>query len=336
MEHTQKNMRILVISGSSRKTTNYSAAESKGTFFVERVASLLPKDWIVDTCNLGNDFGMPKIQACNACVSTSMALCCWPCNCYKRHSFYEPDLMWDEDLYGRIYAADAILIVAPVYWYGPTSSLKLLFDRLVCANGGNPNEKLIHRKDANLAAALENSPEWKALSLNHLEGRTAAFFVYGDGGADEADENGIPLILKHKTYFDAQKEASITGAFRAYEPLIFQLRYSGIEVPDKLVQHLVIGKGQKYNKNQINALKQNLRVLEKFDSWVHDVKTFVEQKGKVKPGKYPVPLRKPDSKMNPFIRQIQLLTRKTLGSVSMHPLGYFVARYILKKRRLEK
>ncbi len=62
-------------------------------------------------------------------------------------------------------------------------------------NGGNPRGDL-----------LEHSPEWDALSLNHLEGRTAAFFCYGDGGGDELDDTGRPRILRHKHYFDPDKE----------------------------------------------------------------------------------------------------------------------------------
>jgi len=136
-------MRIFVVAGSSRRKTNCPAADSKASFFAERIKEKLSTDWTVDILNIGNDYVLPKIQSCNGCVSTSMALCVWPCNCYKRHDFFEPDLMWDEDVYGRIYAADAILICSPINWYGPTSSIKLIFDRLVCANGGNPREDLI-------------------------------------------------------------------------------------------------------------------------------------------------------------------------------------------------
>ena len=31
--------------------------------------------------------------------------------------------------------------------HGPTSNLKLMFDRLVCMNGGNPREELIEHKN---------------------------------------------------------------------------------------------------------------------------------------------------------------------------------------------
>ncbi len=43
--------------------------------------------------------------------------------------------------------ADAWAIIAPVNWYSCTSNLKLMFDRLVCMNGGNPDEKTIDHKN---------------------------------------------------------------------------------------------------------------------------------------------------------------------------------------------
>jgi len=333
---SDKAIRVFVVAGSSRRIINCPAADSKAKFFAERVKEKLPKDWIIDIFNIGNDYVLPKIQSCNACVSTSMALCVWPCNCYERHSFFEPDLMWDEDIYGRIYAADAILICAPVNWYNATSSIKMMFDRLICANGGNPDEKLIGHKDGALAAELENNPRWKELSLNHLEGRTASFFTYGDEGGDELDSDGRPLILKHKEYFDSEKEEEVSANLEAYKPIIWQCRYSGIEVPEHLIKQVDFGQGGKYSNNQIEQLKEDKEVLSEFDQWVDEVATFLRKKGKVLPSKYPVPLRKPDSQMHPFLRQLQLLMRTVIGNLWIHSLGYFVSRYYAKKLRLVK
>jgi hypothetical protein len=162
-----------------------------------RMADLLPQEWEIDYEDLGNVYGRARIQSCNACVSTSMALCVWPCNCYEKGHKKEPDLMWDLDMYARLDLADAWAIIGPINWYGPTSNLKLMFDRLVCMNGGNPREDLIEHKDAELAMALEHTPEWEGMSLNHLEGRTAGFFCYGDAGGDELDPEGRPKLLKH-------------------------------------------------------------------------------------------------------------------------------------------
>ena len=87
-------------------------------------------------------------------------------------------------------------MVGPVNWYGPSSNLKLMFGRLVCMNGGNPDEATIDHNDPEKAVALEHAPEWAAMSVNHLEGRTAGFFCYGDGGGDELDAVGRTTVLR--------------------------------------------------------------------------------------------------------------------------------------------
>jgi len=335
MERSDK-IRIFIVAGSSRGVTNCPAADSKASFFAQRAQELLPKDWIVDVFNLANDFVLPKIQSCNACVSTSMALCVWPCNCYEKHSFLEPDLMWDEDVYARIYAADAILVCAPVNWYGPTSSMKMLFDRLICANGGNPDESLINHKDGSLAAQLENSPRWQDLSVNHLEGRTAAFFVYGDNGGDEIAPDGRPSILKHKEYFDPEGENHFNNPDHAYGPIIWQCRYSGIEVPEHLIEAINFGLGGKYSNNQIPHLKEDKDTLAAFDKWVSAVAEFVQKKGKAPAGKYPVFLTGADSAMPVFWRQLQLLLRTCCGGLWLHSIGYFTSRRAARKLRLYK
>jgi len=141
-----------------------------------RMAERLPQEWEIDYEDLGNVFSRARIQSSNACVFTAMALCVWPCNCYENANKDEPDLMWDLDLYARLDLADAWAILGPVNWHAPTSNLKLMLDRLVCTNGGNPREELIDHKNPEKAMRLERSPEWGELSVNHLEGRTVGFF----------------------------------------------------------------------------------------------------------------------------------------------------------------
>ena len=250
-----------------------------------RMVELLPQDWEIDLEDLANVFAREHIQSCNACVSTSMALCVWPCNCYRPNDKFEPDLMWNLDLYSRFDLADAWAFIAPVNWYGPTSNMKLLFDRLVCMNGGNPCEELIEHKNPELAMHLEHSDQWKELSINHLEGRTAAFFSYGDGGGDELDTEGKPKILEHKEYFDPQDEP-FKQMRDAYAPLVWQCRYGGVEVPDQLWKYIEFGKDKKYSDNQAEHMVQEPAVIEQFEQWVADFAAFVAEKGKVKPGKY--------------------------------------------------
>ena len=79
------------------------------------------------------------------------------------------------------------------------------------------------------------------MSQNHLEGRSAAFFCYGDGGGDELDQSGRPKILRHPSYFDPAMEP-FASMRDTYAPLVWQCRYSGIEVPDPLWRYVEFGR----------------------------------------------------------------------------------------------
>ena len=147
----QRPFRVFIISGSDRRQYNWPGVDSKARALMLRMADRLPRQWEIDYEDLGNVYGCARIQSCNACVSTSMALCVWPCNCYEKNNKKEADLMWDLDMYARLDLADAWAIIGPINWYAPTSNLKLMFDRLVCMNGGNPREKTITHKDPELA-----------------------------------------------------------------------------------------------------------------------------------------------------------------------------------------
>jgi hypothetical protein len=281
----ERPFRVLIISGSNRRQYNCPGVDSKSRALMLRMADRLPTEWEIDYEDLGNVFARAHIASCNACVSSSMALCCWPCNCYAKDSKLEPDLMWDLDLYARLDLADAWAIVGPVNWYAPTSNLKLMFDWLVCMNGGNPREDLIEHKNAELAMKLEHSPEWEELSKNHLEGRTAAFFCYGDGGGDELDGAGRPKILKRKHYFDPVDEP-FDDMRQTYAPLVWQCRYGGVEVPDRLWTYVEFGQGKKYSDNQAEHMATETTVFEDFDRWTDAFAEFVAAKGKVEPNEH--------------------------------------------------
>ncbi len=281
----ERPFRILIISGSDRRQYNCPGVDSKSRTLMLKMAEMLPQDWEIDYEDLGNVYARARIQSCNACVSTSMALCVYPCNCYEKDSSKESDLMWDLDMYARFDMADAWAIIGPINWYSCSSNLKLMFDRMVCMNGGNPDEKTIDHKNPEKAMALEHTEEWATLSMNHLEGRTAAFFCYGDEGGDEMDENNIPKILEHKNYFDGEAEP-FENERNAYAPLVWQCRYGGVEVPDNLWAHATSGKGKKYSDNQAEDLVKDNDFMQTFNTWVKDFELFVGKKGKVQPNKH--------------------------------------------------
>jgi hypothetical protein len=134
---------------------------------------------------------------------------------------------------------------------------------------------------------LEDSPEWQAMSLNHLEGRTAAFFCYGDGGGNELDSTGRPKLLDraHKHYFEPEQEP-FENDRDSYAPLVWQCRYGGVEVPDALWQYVEFGKNEAYSDNQAEHLSRHQNVFAELNAWTDRFAQFVTSKGKVEPGKY--------------------------------------------------
>lgn len=74
------------------------------------------------------------------------------------------------------------MIVTPVNWYQAPSGLKAMIDRLVCADGGNPDPTSTHGKDAAAAKALELKG-WPY--PRHLAGRLFSVIVHGDASGTE-------------------------------------------------------------------------------------------------------------------------------------------------------
>jgi len=130
---------------------------------------------ILDLSRVVSEYGR-NIHPCKACFSTAAPLCHWPCSCYPNHSLGQTH-DWMNEIYPMWVAAHGVMIVTPVHWYQATSPLKLMIDRLVCADGGNPDPTLTGGKDAKLAKSIElagwNYPR-------HLEGRFFSIVVHGD------------------------------------------------------------------------------------------------------------------------------------------------------------
>ena len=130
--------RVLIVSGAARHDQTCPGEMSK-TF---RLASLARGEVeragvecdFLDLSLLTAQYGR-QILPCKACVSTAMPLCHWPCSCYPNHAMGQVN-DWMHELYPRWVAAHGVLIITPVYWYQAPSVLKLLIDRLVCADGG--------------------------------------------------------------------------------------------------------------------------------------------------------------------------------------------------------
>jgi len=130
---------------------------------------------VLDLSRLTSDYSR-HIHPCKSCVSTAMPLCHWPCSCYPNHATRQTS-DWMAEIYEMWVRAHGVILLTPVYWWQATSPLKLMIDRLVCADGGNPDPTSTHGKKPEEAKALEEKG-WDY--PKHLAGRTYGVVVHGD------------------------------------------------------------------------------------------------------------------------------------------------------------
>jgi multimeric flavodoxin WrbA len=177
--------RILLINGSTRSEHTCPGEMSKTWRLLELADKVIrgAPGFECDILNLSvlaSEYNR-VIYPCKSCVSTAMPLCHWPCSCYPNHSLQQNN-DWMNEIYPRWVQAHGIMIVAPVNWYQVSSAFKLMMDRLVCADGGNPDPTSTHGKNPKEAKEIELAG-WDY--PRHLAGRTFGIFAHGDSAGAE-------------------------------------------------------------------------------------------------------------------------------------------------------
>jgi multimeric flavodoxin WrbA len=172
--------RILLINCSSRSEHTCPSEMSKSYRLVQIARKIIEGSSkthieVLDLSRLASEYGR-NIYPCKACFSTSPALCHWPCSCYPNYSLGQTH-DWMNDIYPLWVEAHGVMIITPVNWYQVSSPLKLMMDRLVCADGGNPDPTRTHGKDAAEAKEIELAG-WEY--PRHLAGRLFSVVVHGD------------------------------------------------------------------------------------------------------------------------------------------------------------
>jgi multimeric flavodoxin WrbA len=209
--------RILLINGSSRSEHSCPGEMSKSWRMVELArARFLETGFAVDVLDLSrltSEFGK-QIHPCKSCVSTSMALCHWPCSCYPNYSLGQTD-DWMNEIYPLWVAAHGIMIVAPVNWYHASTALKSMMDRMVCADGGNPDPSSTHGKTASEAKALELEG-WSY--PRHLAGRYFGLVVHGDSVGAETLRRSLADWLTDMKLISAGAMAESDGYIGYMKP----------------------------------------------------------------------------------------------------------------------
>jgi len=209
--------RALVICGSPRNDGTCPGEMSKTFRLARDVEETLEGEQIevdlLDLSHLTSEYGR-KIHPCKGCVSTAMPLCHWPCSCYPNHSLNQVHDAMNE-IFERWAAAHAIVIVTPTHWYSSSSALKLMIDRLVCADGGNPDPTSTHGKKPEEAKALELAG-WPY--PKHLAGRVYGLVVHGDVAGIESNRRALSDWLDWMGLIDAGGRARLDRYIGYWEP----------------------------------------------------------------------------------------------------------------------
>jgi multimeric flavodoxin WrbA len=209
--------RVLVICGSSRNDGTCPGEMSKTFRLAKIAAEILENQGIeadfLDLSRLTSDFYL-RIYPCKGCVSTAQPLCHWPCSCYPNHAFNQVG-DWMAEIYERWVAAHAVILLTPCNWYHASSSMKLMIDRLVCADGGNPDPTSTRGKDAEKAKEIELAG-WPY--PKHLEGRAYGVVVHGDVAGIEDTRRALSDWLDWIGLIDAGPMARLDRYIGYYEP----------------------------------------------------------------------------------------------------------------------
>ncbi len=209
--------RILIINGSSRSEHTCPGEMSK-TWRLVKLAEPVFREMglavdILDLSRLASEFGR-RIYPCKSCVATAMPLCHWPCSCYPNYSLGQTG-DWMNEIYPLWVAARGILIVTPVNWYHAPTGLKAMMDRLVCADGGNPDPTSTHGKHADEAKALELKG-WPY--PRHLAGRHFGIVVHGDRAGAETLRRSLSDWLTDMSLVSSGRAGEVDGYLGYMEP----------------------------------------------------------------------------------------------------------------------
>ena len=209
--------RVLLVCAASRNDKTCPGEMSKTYRLVQAAKNTIEARRfevdLLDLSTLTSEYGR-VILPCKACVSTAMPLCHWPCSCYPNHALGQVS-DWMNELYPRWVAAHGIMIITPVYWYQAPSGLKLMMDRLVCADGGNPDPTTTSLKDPRLAKELELKG-WDY--PRHLAGRAFSVVVHGDAEGVDTLRRSLVDWLTDMQLVPAGAAANFDRYVGYYEP----------------------------------------------------------------------------------------------------------------------
>lgn len=216
-QEVNRPSRVLIVNASARNDYTCPGEMSKsyrlGKLAQETLQRRACEVDFLDLSRLNSDHDL-HIHPCKGCVSTAMPLCHWPCSCYPNHSLGLVN-DWMNDIYEQFAACHGVIFLTPVYWYQVSSPLKLLMDRLVCADGGNPDPTSTHGKKADEAKRIELEG-WDY--PKHLAGRAYGLVVHGDVAGIEGSRRALTDWLNWMGFVESGAKSRLDRFIGYYEP----------------------------------------------------------------------------------------------------------------------
>jgi len=211
------------------------------------------------------------------CEGIEVHNCHFPCSCFVKGSQKQPDLLKELDVYQKLQECDAFVVVSPIHWHALTSQVKLLFDRLVCVNQTltvDDAKKLMGEgniKNSEITGKLSKSGKYNDMLRNHIEGKVAAFYVHGDDGANDYSGKELPES------YDVLDDGFGGNPKSTVMPYVMQLKYSGVFVPDELIQAFYVNKGVDYYTAN-KTINKELEFFERADNLLENLLNYLEEK----------------------------------------------------------
>lgn len=199
------------------------------------------------------------------------------CSCYFKGNKKQPDLLKELDVYTLLQECDAFIVFSPIHWHSLSSQVKTLFDRLVCINQTltvDDAKKIMgadNIKNSDVTGKFAKSGKYDDMLRNHLEGKYAAFYVHGDDGADDYVGKELP-----ESYNDVIHDNFSIDPKSVVMPFVMQMKYSGVFVPDDLIQAFYINKGVDYYTAN-KTFDRNKEFFDRAESLIESLLNYIEK-----------------------------------------------------------
>lgn len=273
-----KKYKVVLFQGSPRDKDTCPNMESKSHNIVDYILKKWSPFIDFDVIDLSiNQKKKPVIQPCKGCVSTAGGYHChWKCSCYFKGNEKQPDLLKELNVYDKLENCDAFLIVSPIHWHALSSQIKTLFDRLVCSNltlTVDNAKKLMgdgNIKNSDITGKFSKSAEYDDMLQNHLDGKVCAFYVHGDDGANEYKDGDYP-----DSYSDVISDPYSVDVKSVVMPYVMQMKYSGVYVPDNLIQAFYTNRKKDYYSANVDY---NSEFFERADTLLENILEYLDKK----------------------------------------------------------